>query len=242
VVVAAFVIALRVGRHQVERLRAARPSPTAAREAHVGFWFLAVLLTSVSFVLSNLAEVYLGRYLLASAYGVVVLAVVSLSGRGYGTRLAGLAAACLLAGASVVSLAAGDIPANPRHVPRGDFARFLATFAEGEGLKYGYAAYWTAAPLTWEAKLRVEVFPVATCAAPAGLCTYPWHEISSWYTPRPTTRTFLVTDPHYGPASSDFHLGPPAEVVGYEGYQVYVYGFDIASKLGDAHAYGVDGS
>jgi hypothetical protein len=242
VIVVAFVIAVRAGFDQVDRLRAARPATSAAREAHVGFWFLAAVLTAVSYVVLNLANLYLGRYLLASAYGVVVLGVMSLAGRGYTARLVGLAAACILAGASIVSLGAGDIAANQRHVPRSDFARFLATFAEGEGLEVGYAAYWTAAPLTWESKFRVEVFPVATCAAPSGLCTYPWHEISSWYTPRPATRTFLVSDPRYGPSPDQFHLGPPVETVEYQSYRVDVYGFDIASKLGGARAYGVNGS
>jgi hypothetical protein len=32
------------------------------------------------------------------------------------------------------------------------------------------------------------------------------------------------------------------EAVVYQDYKVYVYGYDIASRLGDARAYGVDGS
>lgn len=242
VVVAALVVMVRMGADQVRRLQTACPTATAAREAHVGFWFLAVVLTFASWGFFNLADVYLGRYLLASAYGVVVLGAVSLAGRSYAARLAGLVAACILVGASIVSLAAGDIPANPRNVPRSDFARFLTTFAEGEGLKVGYAAYWTAAPLTWESKFHVDVFPVAACGASSGLCTYPWHEISSWYTPRPATRTFLVTDPRYGPPPAAVQLGPPVETVHYQNYEVAVYGFDIASKLGDARAYGINGS
>jgi hypothetical protein len=242
VIVVAFVVAVRLGLRQVDRFRSA-PRPTApAREAHVSFWFLALILMSVSFVLSNLAAVYLGRYLLACGYGIVVLGAVSLAGRSYARRLAGLAAACVLAGTSVVSLAASDIPSNPYHFPRHDLARFLSTFAQGEGLRYGYAGYWVAAPLTWESNFQVEVFPVATCSAPSGLCTYPWHEISSWYTPRANTRTFLVVDPRYGPPVSDFHLGDPAEVVSFGEYKIYVYGFDIASKLGAAKAYGVNGA
>jgi len=242
VVVAALVITVRMGSDQLSRLRAARASATTVREAHVGFWFLSVVLTFAAWVFVNLANVYLGRYLLASAYGVVVLGVLSLGGRGYWARVAGLVAACVLVGASIVSLAAGDIRANPRHVPRSDFARFLTTFAEGEGLKVGYAAYWTSEPLTWESKFAVDVFPVATCGAPSGLCTYPWHEISTWYIPRPATRTFLVTDPRYGPPPADVHLGPPVETVHYQNYEVAVYGFDLASKLGDARAYGINGS
>jgi hypothetical protein len=241
-VVAGFVVAVRIGLEQLDRLRAAQPPITAAREAHVTFWFLALILPSCAFVLSSFAQVGLGRYLAASAYGMVVLGAVSLAGRGYAARAAAVAVACVLLAGSVVSLSAHDITSNPAHYPRQDVARFLATFAQGEGLKYGYAAYWVAAPLTWESKLQVEVYPVVPCSAPAGLCTYPWHEISSWYTPRPGIRTFLVTDPRYGPTPSDFKLGDASEVVSYGGYKVYVYGFDIASDLGDAKSYGINGS
>jgi hypothetical protein len=242
VVGAGLVVGLRMGLDQIERLQAARPATTAAREAYVTFWFLALALPSAAFVFLTLGQVGLGRYLVASGYGVVALAVVGLGGRGYAGRVVLLAAACVLVTASVVSLAAGDIEANSGHYPRRDVARFLSTFAQGEGLKYGYAAYWVAAPLTWESRLRVEVYPVVPCPTPSGLCSYPWHEISSWYTPRPATRTFLVTDKRYGPGVSDFHLADPAEVVSYGEYEVYVYGYDIASKLGDPRRYGVTGS
>ena len=99
-----------------------------------------------------------------------------------------------------------------------------------------------AAPLTWESRLKVQVFPVEPCSAPSGLCTYPWHEISSWYAPRPGTRTFLVADPRYGPVPDRLKLGKADEVVTYGEYDVYVYGHDIASDLGNARAYGVTGS
>ena len=240
VVFAAFVVGVRLGAEQVRRLRAAPRAVTAVREAHVGFWLLAVVLSTVAFVISNMAAISLGRYIVAAGYGAVVLGAVRLSERGYGARLAAVAAACVLVTGSVVALAARDIVSNPGHYPRNADARLIATFARGEGLEYGYAAYWVAAPLTWESKLAVRVFPVVSCPAPGGLCTYPWHEISSWYTPRPRTSSFLVVDPRYGPV--DFSLGPPKDVVTLGEYKVYVYGYDIASKLGKPQDYGINGS
>jgi hypothetical protein len=236
------VTGVRSGLAQVQRLQSARPATTAAREAYLTFWFLALVLPSLAFVLLSLGQIGLGRYLVSSAYGVVALAAVSLSARGYPGRVAAVAAACVLVMGSVVSLAARDIEANSGHYPLQDVARFLSTFAQGEGLDVGYAAYWVAAPLTWESRLHVQVYPVVPCPTPSGLCSYPWHEISSWYTPRPSTRTFLVTDTRYGPTTADFHLADPAEVVSYGEYKVYVYGYDIASKLGDPRDYGVSGS
>jgi hypothetical protein len=242
VVAFAFVVAVRVGLDQIDRLRAVEPPLSAAREAHVGFWFAAVVLTSAAFVLSSIVNLSLGRYIVAVGYGVVVLAAVSLAGRGYVARVVGVAAACVLIAGSVVALADRDLASNPWHYPRNADARLISTFAQGEGLKYGYAAYWVAAPITWESKLGVEVYPVITCPAPSGLCTYPWHEISSWYKPRPSTRSFLIADPRYGPPPSDFHLGKPDEVVTLGDYALYVYGYDIASRLGDPRPYGVNGS
>jgi hypothetical protein len=239
---AGFVVAVRVALDQLRRLRAAQPTITQAREAYVSFWFLALILPSCAFVLSSFAQVGLGRYLVGSAYGLVALAAVGLAGRGFAVRAAGLVAGCVVVAGSVVSLAAHDITANPGHYPRKDAARLISTFAQGEGLKVGYAAYWVAAPLTWESNMQIDVYPVVPCPAPAGLCTYPWHEISSWYTPRPKTRTFLVTDPRYGPTPSDFKLGDASEVVSLGEYEVYVYGFDIASRLGDPRRYGINGS
>jgi hypothetical protein len=239
---AGLVAGVRSGLAQVQRLQSARPETPAAREAYVTFWFLALVLPSLAFILLTLGQVGLGRYLVSSGYAVIALAAVSLSRLGYAGRVAAVAAACVLVTASIVSLAARDIEANSGHYPRKDVARFLSTFAQGEGLRYGYAAYWVAAPLTWESRLHVEVYPVVPCPTPSGLCSYPWHEISSWYTPRPSTRTFLVTDTRYGPSTADFHLADPAEIVTYGQYTIYVYGYDVASKLGDPRDYGVSGS
>jgi len=238
---AAFVVALRSGRTQVDRLRTRAAGMDGAREAHVSFWASALALVSIAYLLSSLAQPNLGRYLVVSGYAVIVLAAVALSTRAFTARLVGTVAACILVTGSVVALAAGDIQANPGHYPRHDLAHFLSTFAEGEGLEYGYAAYWVAAPLTWESRLAVQVFPVVPCGAPAGLCTYPWHEISTWYAPRANTRTFLVVDPRYGPPASDYNLGPPVETATYGEYRIEVYPFDIASKLGLAKAYGATG-
>ncbi|HEY2218227.1 MAG TPA: hypothetical protein VGH35_02705 [Gaiellaceae bacterium] len=238
----AFVLAVRLGLDQVDRLRAAESAISAGREAHVGFWFAAIVLTSVAFVLSSIVTLSLGRYIVAVGYGVIVLAAVSLAGRSYAARAVGIAAACILVAGSVVALAKRDLTSNPGHYPRNADARLIGTFAQGEGLKYGYAAYWDAAPVTWESKLGVEVYPVITCPAPSGLCTYPWHEISSWYKPRPSTRSFLIADPRYGPPTTDFDLGKPDEVVTLGDYKLYVYPFDIASRLGDPKPYGINGS
>jgi hypothetical protein len=75
------------------------------------------------------------------------------------------------------------------------------------------------------------------CRSPFGLCTYPLHEISSWYAPRASTRTFLVVDPRYGPGDPGTKLGGPEKVVSYGEDTIYVYGYDIAANFGDWRRY-----
>jgi hypothetical protein len=240
--VSAVVVATQVGRDELRRLRASQPPITAVREAHVVFWACAVLVTSTAFVFSSFGEISGGRYLVAVGYGIIVLAAVGIAERSLAVRATGVAAACLVVVGSVVALAAGDIRDNSGHYPQQDFASFLATFAQAEGLKYGYASYWVAAPLTWEAKTRVEVYPVLDCSAPAGLCTYPVHEISSWYTPRSDARSFVVFDPRYGPAPADVHLPGSQRAITYGRYTIQVYDHDVAANLGDWRRYGADAS
>ena len=241
-VVAGLVAAWRLGREQLGRLRAGGPPITAVREAHVTFWLLALALPAAAFVLSGFGQIGGARYLVASGYGIVVLAAVALAPRGHLARAVGVVAASLVVTASVVALASGDIRANSGHYPRQDFARFLTTFTQGEGLKYGYASYWVAAALTWETSTRIEVYPVLPCSSPGGLCTYPLHVITSWYLPRARTRTFVVLDPRYGPTPADLHFGNTVEVASYGEYKIYVYDYDVAANLGDWRRYGVAAS
>ena len=88
-----FVVAVRIGLDQVRRLRQRRPPVTAAREAYVTYWFLALILPSFAFVFSSFAEANLGRYLVASGYAVVALAAVGIAGRAYGVRALAVGAA-----------------------------------------------------------------------------------------------------------------------------------------------------
>ncbi len=211
----------------------------ALRGLQLTFWSLGILLPALAFILLNFGKDLVGRYFVSAAYGVVVMIAVTFARRPFPQRAAAVLGASLVVAGSIVAIASRDLQSNPGHFPQQPFANFLKTFADGEGLKVGYAAYWVAAPLGWEMGTGVQVYPVLSCAAPRGLCTYPQHAISSWYTPRPSTRTFLVTDPRYGPTPPGMTLGGPDEVVSFGGYQIYVYDYDIASNLGDWHSYQV---
>jgi hypothetical protein len=112
----------------------------------------------------------------------------------------------------------------------------LLQFLEREHLKHGYAGYWEASSLTWQSKLKVNVYPVYECRRPAALtlCPFYFHHISTWYRPRRGTRTFLIVDPAQpfvaGPPDPAF--GRPETVYRTGPLSVYVYPYDIARRFG----------
>jgi hypothetical protein len=112
----------------------------------------------------------------------------------------------------------------------------LLRLARAERVKYGYAGYWDAAPLSWQMKTAVQLYPVGQCYRNGGfLCRVPIHRISSWYHPRPHTRTMLVVDPAqtaFGPVDAPPSLGKPERVVAIRPVTVYIYPYDIAARFG----------
>ena len=239
-VVAAVVVVARFGyrwtRDAVRDLRAGSgrvPVELLPRAAHIAFWLLAAVLPLAAFLFTSAAGINNGRYLVSTAFGLVVVVAVANAGAAPSRRLLVTLGAAVLALGGLVSVARDFDPS-----PGNQFARDILPLVEGEGLQYGYAAYWNAMPLTWKSHLKVQVFPIVSCPrAPHGLCTYYLHTISSWYRPRPGTKTFLIVDHRYGPPPPGARLGGTKEVVDFKHYSVYVYDYDIASNIADWHRY-----
>jgi hypothetical protein len=116
-------------------------------------------------------------------------------------------------------------------------AAAIEDFARSHGARIGYASYQDAPVISWETALKAQVYPLAPCNGPAsGLCAF-YIGISSWYTPRPRTSTFLVTDS--GPAVTGGAVAGTAPVFGKPvasetlgALTVYVYNHDIAASIG----------
>lgn len=241
----AFACAIALGSGLVVIIRAARRwssdvanelrvrvgSVSAARTVVVAFWLAVCLLNGVVVVFSSVAGAGTSRYLLPAAYGFVALVAVFAAGRSVAYRRVTVVGASVIALASVVSLAARDLRPTP-----GDqqFASELTTFAQGEGLTYGYADYWDAARLTWMLHGRVKIYPIEPCTSQHGFCEFPFHTISSWYQPQAGVRTFLIVDPRYGVNNPGLTLGGPDESITSGHYTVLVYHYDLASILGPA--------
>ncbi len=154
-----------------------------------------------------------------------------LAGRGSLTRAAVTAGVTLYAFTGWLALAQQRIA--PPASPTDRLAGAVAKLARQEHLSVGYAGYWDAAPITWATHLRVQVFPVDDCDGNQHLCAFALHLITSWYSPRPAAKTFLLTDPAYPavPSAPTPDLGKPIAVHQIGSVTMYVYPYDIAARL-----------
>ncbi len=206
-----------------------------SRDLFVAYWGAVLVIVLAVFALTSVsASTTDGRYLLGAWAAIGAL---------LGTLATAPAArAALLAGVALfgvlnihAELASGVTPAGVG--PNQAVAGAIERFATAHGARVGYAGYWDAAPVTWESHLGVQLYPIEGCATPAGACPFYGIEISSWYTPRASTRTFLLTDTRPGVpgeiASAPAGFGRPiAQASVGEGLTVYVYDHDLAADLG----------
>jgi hypothetical protein len=217
------------------RAASAAPAPVpldpgaARRFTYVTFWTASLLSTSAVFVFSNAPiDVNSARYLLAGYIAVgALLPLLAQRSRGWQASVtAGVCVFALIASYQVIRR-----PFQPQlRFPEPHEATALARFARSEGVKYGYAGYWDAADLTWMSGFGAKVYPVRQCL-PSSLvvCSYNIG-ISSWYKPRPHTRSMLIVDrkiqlPQV--TAPDPNFGPPAATATIGDLTVYVYPYDI---------------
>jgi hypothetical protein len=231
--IAAVALLPRLGWHEL-RHRAARKGLPAgpARLAFVVFWCSSAILLSAAFLLSALPlDIHADRYLVGLVYAAAAMIPVLAIGRPL-TEAAALLGTCIFALSALTSMAQGVYTRNTSRFPSAGLARQIASVAAAHHLKYGYAGYWDASPITWATHLRVKVFPVSVCDQNAHLCRFDLHFISSWYKPRPGIRSFLLIDPAQPLVRAPTpDLGRPAAVYHVGRITMYVYPYDLAEKI-----------
>jgi hypothetical protein len=205
-------------------------APAAARIAWCIFWGSSAVLLSFGFIVSAVpVDIYSDRYLVGLIYAAAAL-VPLLAGRSVPRRLAIAAGTVVFALSGLVALWQGQVTANIGNDPSDYVSGLVAQIARREHLQIGYAGYWDAAPITWATHLQVHVYPVQACGA--GLCPFDIHYISSWYTPQRGIHTFLISDPTQPVAAPPVAaLGKPIAVHQIDELTMYVYSYDIASRL-----------
>jgi hypothetical protein len=214
--------------------RLGRVTPArAAREAWLVFWGTTILVTCIAFVVTNLPDgIPSSRYLMTVYFGVAALLPAMV--RSLRARTVVTAAVALFALISVVTLASEGRSTYGTPLASRDVASFTR-FAAQSGLTVGYADYATAPALTWATGLKVQVLPVQPCGQT--VCAFYLNTISSWYTPRAATRTFLIVDAatqnSYLPVTGTSRaFGKPVSTQQFGDLTVYVYGSDIANDFG----------
>jgi hypothetical protein len=196
------------------------------------FWCSSAVLLSAAFVLSATpVDVHADRYLVGLIYAAAAVIPVLATGR-LRTEVAALAGTCIFALGGVVSMAQGTVERNTQGFPSAAVAKQIARIAVADHVKFGYAGYWDAAPITLASAFRVQVYPVSICDQDAHLCRFDLHFISSWYTPRHGIGSFLLTDPSLANVSAPTpDLGTPSAVYDLGRITMYVYSYDLASKI-----------
>ena len=202
----------------------------AARLAWCMFWGSSAVILSIGFIVSSTpVDVNSDRYLVGLIYAAAAL-VPLLAGRSALRRAAITLGASVFAFTGLVTLLQGTVAGNAGNFPSDSVSAQVARIARREHLTVGYAGYWDAAPITWATHFAVKVYPVNVCGAQ--LCRFDIHYISSWYTPRPGLRTFLISDPTQPIAAPPVPaLGKPSAVYHIAELTMYVYPYDIASRL-----------
>src|SRR4051794_22535020 len=206
----------------------------SAEGIHTVYWGWVLVATIAAFVLTSVpVDVYSSRYLLPAWVAVAALLPL-VARRSMPAKLLVTAGVVLVGCVGLVTLVRGDIydGSEPSLPARPDIDA-LAAFAKGQGLRYGYATYWDAAPITHATREDVEVFPVQECGTDHALCAWQLHTISTWYQPRRNTPSFVVVDPlHPEVTGVSAALGRPEAVRTFGRFTVYVFPFDVAKRIG----------
>ncbi len=207
----------------------------ASRELFIAFWGSTLVLVLAVFALTGVsASAGNGRYLVGAwAALAALLGILCTTSGARAVVLVGVAAFGALNVHAELSTSIPPTGPGPGLAVAGQIERFVVA----HGASVGYGGYWDSAPVIWETHLRVRLYPIDQCGTPQGWCPFGGAEISTWYTPRPHTRTFLLTDSRPGiqlevtaPPASFGH--PIAQETLEGGLVLYVYDHDIAANLG----------
>jgi hypothetical protein len=203
-----------------------------AKIAHTVYWTGSAVSAVVAFELSANADAPRAQYYATLIFSVAAIAPLFVRLSSIGDRLVPLGASVLFI-ASIVGLLSTNFDI-------GQFRRdqqSITRLAQVNHATLGYAGYWYASDLTWNSHELVKVRPVSLCenAAGADVCPFYINRVPSWYTSGPN-RSFLLVNPH----EEYLYVIPPglgqpiAAYTFHDSTKMYVYPYDIASRLGPA--------
>jgi hypothetical protein len=212
--------------------------------SHVIYWVGSAVATCAAWALSVRIE-----YVHEAYYATLVLSIAAVVALPMRTRTSArwLISACasIFFLASIVGLTSDYmesyvLPIARSYMTKGYVAPTayytadITSFAKANHVVVGYAGYGDAPPLTWVTDEQVIVRPVQICPNPSGvdICPFFLERVPSWYQPK-HRRTFLLVD-----TTEAFlrglppGLGEPLAAEGFGPLRMYVYPYDIASRMG----------
>jgi hypothetical protein len=205
-----------------------------SRSLHVIYWVTSAATACGAFWLA--AETGGGTDLHNSYYATVIFSVAAvipllLSSRSPARWLIPTGAAVFFA-ASLIRLTGnyldlGGVSAST--------APAIAKAAEANHATSGYGGYGEASNLTWNTHGRVTSRPLMECSNPnggAGICPFYMESVPSWYVPRQRRTFLLVNSQELWVSRLPSGLGRPLAVYTFGPISMYVYPYDIASRLG----------
>jgi hypothetical protein len=204
-----------------------------ARSLHVIYWTSSALAVCFAFWLfaetgdnTNAHEAYYATVLFSVAAVVPLLLRTSSTAR---WLLPTFASVFFIAG--FAGLTSNYMNISSTIAPE---ARQVERVARATGVNTGYGGYWEASSMTWNTDGRVTVRPVMSCENPSGasICDFYLVAVPSWYTPLRRRSFLLVKDEEEWVGSLPSGLGKPTAVYNFGALHMYVYPYDIASRLG----------
>jgi hypothetical protein len=216
------------------RKREATQTPAElARSLHVVYWVGSAAVTCGSFWIA--AETAGGAVLHEAYYGSVIFSVAAvvpllLSSSAPARWLIPVGATIFFA-ASLVGLTSNYMNISAwiaRDAPS------IVKTAEANHVTFGYGGYGEASSLTWNTHGRVTVRPLMECENPEGadVCAFYLVAVPSWYVPE-RRRTFLLVDSEESWVSRlPNDLGRPLATYTFGPMRMYIYPYDIASRVG----------
>jgi hypothetical protein len=237
VLVAALLTLLYFGvRSSIRLIRRRREDgdPELARLLHIGYWFSSAVVVCGAFLFTTAPGTTTQKheaYYLTLIFSVAAIVPLLMRPRSPARWLlpAGLT---IFALGSIIGLESNYLKTMKPRIAR--YASRVVHLAEVNHATVGYAGYWDASSLTWNSQERILVRPLLQCRhhSGAGICPFFLMRTPSWYVPK-QRHTFLLVDP-----SESFvvtlprGLGKPIASYGLGRIMMYVYPYDIASRLG----------
>ena len=172
-----------------------------------------------------------GRYLLGPYVAIAALLPLTLE-RGLGWRLVVTACVSLFVFSALYQFNSGVKEMATGYETAG-VARAVAKYAHDEHVAVGYGYYWNSIDLMWESNFKVKVYPIQRCRTDRhSLCTFREISMSNWDKPHGNVRSMLVINPTARQVRRrEAAFGPPIAETRIGNLLIYVYPYDIATKL-----------